>query len=425
MATEREDPVSISIGEMLQSLSPLSPDCCIARVPNYLRKANEQAYEPELIAIGPYHHAKPHLKAMEEHKIRYFQLLLQERRENDVSRYVMIIRSLEEKARKCYSDPFALESDDFVKMLLLDGCFIVQLIRKFSEIRLRDESDPIFKLVSLRGTIRRDTLLVENQLPLFVLWELYAMIEYPDQRTFMAIVFSFFCHILPGEGWPQNSLNSIRVIKHLVDLVHECWHPSPLELKAYQNLNKNVPWNFIHCVTELKEAGIKFQMKRGNSLFDLKFENGTMKIPTLRIYDSLEGTLRNLIAFEQFSSHRGLNHVTDYVLLFHCLVNSTKDVEILRQSGIIENMLGDDEEVARMLNRLGVSVFFSPDNFYYSELFNKVNKYCDRRWNKWIANLKHNYLNSPWALISFLAAVVLLLLTLVQTIFSVLSFYSK
>ncbi|WRX20695.1 Protein of unknown function DUF247 [Theobroma cacao] len=166
-------------------------------------------------------------------------------------------------------------------------------------------------------------------------------------------------------------------------------------------------------------------MKRGNSLFDLKFENGTMKIPTLRIYDSLEGTLRNLIAFEQFSSHRGLNHVTDYVLLFHCLVNATKDVEILRQSGIIENMLGDDEEVARMLNRLGVSVFFSPDNFYYSELFNKVNKYCDRRWNKWIANLKHNYLNSPWALISFLAAVVLLLLTLVQAIFSVLSFYSK
>ncbi|XVF29132.1 hypothetical protein REPUB_Repub15cG0093200 [Reevesia pubescens] len=422
MATEREDPVSISVGQMLRSLSPLSPESCIGRVPNFLRRVNEIAYEPELIAIGPYHHAKHHLKAMEEHKIRYLQLLLQEKMENDVSKYVMILRNLEEQARKCYTEPIGLESDDFVRLMLLDGCFIVQLIRKFSKMELRDENDLIFKLTSLRGIIRRDLLLLENQLPLFVVWELYGMVEYPDQRTFVATVFYFFCHILPGEGWPRNNVNSIREIKHLVGLVHECWHPSPVELKTCEKLNKNAPWNFINSVTDLQEAGVKFQKEQGSSLFDIKFQYGTMKIPTLRIFDSLECTLRNLIAFEQFSSVRGLNHVTDYVILFHCLINSSKDVEILRQRGIIENMLGDDEEVAGMLNRLGMSVHFSRDTFYYSEVFNKVNKYCNRRWNKWIANLKHNYFNSPWALVSFLAAVVLLHFQLVQTIFSVLSY---
>lgn len=78
--------------------------------------------------------------------------------------------------------------------------------------------------------------------------------------------------ILLGKGWPQSSLNSIREIKHL-DVVHECWHPPLLELKAYQNLDKNVLKFHTLC---LKVSGIKFQMKRGNSLFHLKFKNGTM-----------------------------------------------------------------------------------------------------------------------------------------------------
>ncbi|KAK8476304.1 hypothetical protein V6N13_048452 [Hibiscus sabdariffa] len=35
---ELEDPVSISIGEMLRSSSATSPQPCISRVPNYLRQ---------------------------------------------------------------------------------------------------------------------------------------------------------------------------------------------------------------------------------------------------------------------------------------------------------------------------------------------------------------------------------------------------
>lgn len=105
MAEERDDPVAIRIGKKLQAISPISSDCCIFKVPNYLRKVNEKAYEPEVVAIGPYHHGKNHLKQMEEHKIRFLQLLLQERRENDVTNYVMVMRELEEETRKCYAEP--------------------------------------------------------------------------------------------------------------------------------------------------------------------------------------------------------------------------------------------------------------------------------------------------------------------------------
>ncbi|WRX20694.1 Protein of unknown function DUF247 [Theobroma cacao] len=184
---------------------------------------------------------------------------------------------------------------------------------------------------------------------------------------------------------------------------------------------KTIECSFMHCATELKEAGIRFKKVEGRSIFDIKFENGTMKIPTLEIDDHTEWFLRNVIAYEQFFSESSLNHVTDYMIFMDCLINSRKDVEILRQRGIVKNLLGDDEVIATMFNRLGDSVAISAFSLY-SEVFNNVNMHCSGRWNKQFANLKHNYFNSPWAFLSFLAAVLLLLLTMVQAVFSVLSY---
>ncbi|CAL2240902.1 unnamed protein product [Prunus armeniaca] len=49
---------------------------CIYRVPNKLRKVNEAAYTPQLISIGPFHHGKPELKDMENHKKKYCENFL-------------------------------------------------------------------------------------------------------------------------------------------------------------------------------------------------------------------------------------------------------------------------------------------------------------------------------------------------------------
>jgi len=42
-----------------------------------------------------------------------------------------------------------------------------------------------------------------------------------------------------------------------------------------------------------------------------------------------------------------------------------------------------------------------------------------------MAKLKRDYFNSPWALISLLAAVALLLFTLAQTVFTVMPYFQK
>ncbi|XWS22400.1 hypothetical protein CRYUN_Cryun29cG0030700 [Craigia yunnanensis] len=355
-------------------------------------------------------------------------------------------------------------------MMLLDGCFIVQLIRMRFKYQLRDPNDLVFKVRSLFKAVCLDLLLVENQLPFFVIWELYSMLEIRDQYSFKKRVFEFFSFVLPKKLHPREDWKSIEEINHLLHFIHHCSHHDPtnsnknrnqsvrwhsigctmkLEEAGIKNMNqsdrwnsvgcatkleeagiKNMnqsDWNSIGCATKLEEAGMKFEMSEGNSLFDIRFESGsgTMKIPLITVDDSTEGLLRNHVAFEQIHPGEKLHHVTDFLVFMDNLIDSAKDVEILRQHKIIENILGDNEAVATMFNRLGHHVGFSSKDFYYSQVFNQINHYCSRcqSWKKFIAYLKRNYFNSPWApLVSVVAAFTLLLLAVLQTLYTILSY---
>ncbi|GMP86423.1 hypothetical protein CsSME_00039205 [Camellia sinensis var. sinensis] len=50
---------------------------CIFRVHEGLCHANEKAYATKLVSIRPHHHGQPKLLAMQKHKERYLESLLQ------------------------------------------------------------------------------------------------------------------------------------------------------------------------------------------------------------------------------------------------------------------------------------------------------------------------------------------------------------
>ncbi|CAL2234818.1 unnamed protein product [Prunus armeniaca] len=81
-------------------------------------------------------------------------------------------------------------------------------------------------------------------------------------------------------------------------------------------------------------------------------------------------------------------------------VNTEKDVEFLLKDGIVENMLGDDNEVCTLINNLGRGISVDRESFYFTTLSESLNSYCRKPWNKWKANLRQNYFNTPWATIS-------------------------
>ncbi|KAG8378194.1 hypothetical protein BUALT_Bualt08G0112500 [Buddleja alternifolia] len=438
---EPKDHVSIRITEKLQELPDSSYKPSIFRVSDDLRCVDEKLYEPKLLAVGPFHHGKKHLQKMEQHKFRYLRHLLKRIDKYSVDDYVMEIRSLEEKARGCYADSIELSRDNFVHMLLLDGIFIIELIRKYLFYEWREDDDTIFQHEQVLIQLFHDLMLVENQVPFFVLEKLFSMTESDPDDNILYLIQAFADYISP---WPDASKItgevSMENIDHLLGLVYRIWCSSFAETSRPDKAEEDRNWcSFakmvastpvkaeeeevlaINSSTELQEAGIKFLKDTESNFLDIKFTKGVMKIPRFHVKDATESVLRNLIAYEHFVIVRHPKYVTYYAFFWDCLINSSKDVVILRRHGIFTNWLGDDEMVCSMFNRLGRDKLKPPD-FCYDDVFNKVNQHCRNPWHSWMANLRHNYFNTPWAFISFFAALMLLLFTLTQTVFSVLSY---
>ncbi|KAI8011082.1 UPF0481 protein [Camellia lanceoleosa] len=417
---ERADNVSIRITEKLANFYHPSSECCIFRMHDGFRRQNEKAYEPLMVAIGPYHRGKAKLKQMEEHKLWYLEQLLNREKNKSVNEYIMAIKELEERARNCYAETIPLESDEFVEMMLLDGVFIIELFRKSIMRRLRAENDHIFQSEHIRYALRRDLILLENQLPFFILVRLFNMTKTDLDLEIIEIAVKFLQYNAPEQKLEAPRRISINNIKHLLHLVHSCW------CFEFSEMNRNATkkqLEFINSATELQESGIQFKKAKETNLFDINFTSGILEIPFLIIEgEPGESFFTNIVAFEVCPSYDEPRYVCDYVVFMNCLINSSKDVRLLCHSGIIESWVGDDAELYSMWHKLFNITITDTENFSYSQVFNDVNNHCKRRQNVWMANLKRNYFNSPWALISFLAATILLLLTVAQTIFSILSF---
>ncbi|KAI8009917.1 UPF0481 protein [Camellia lanceoleosa] len=392
---------------------------------DHLRKENEKAYEPSIVAIGPYHHGKPNLKGMEVHKLRFLRRFLSRRNETRVNRYVMAIRELEDRARKCYAETTGLgldcNSNQFVEMMLLDGFFIIELFCMGKMIRLVNENQQFFQSVQPVLTHENDHIFQAFHNVQQLLAENDHIFRSTYSNSGIIQIGLDFLKILT----PQNELQapsgiSIDNIKHLLDLVHNCW------CSKFPETNRNVitreKWEFINSATELQEAGVQFKKAEGSNLFDIKFNSGALEIPLLSITNYTESFLTNLVAFELCPSYDKPKYVCDYIVFMDHLINSSKDVRLLNRSGIIESWVGDDAEVYSMWHKLFKITLTDLKSFGYSEVFINVNNHCERRRNRWMANLRRNHFNSPWALISFLAVTILLLLTVAQTVFSILSF---
>ncbi|KAL9386532.1 hypothetical protein Peur_019656 [Populus x canadensis] len=418
----RRDPLIVQIDNKLGDLPSIHSTCSICKVPSRLRHVNERAFEPEILSIGPYHRGKDKLKMMEEHKKRYLQKLLQRRGERSVSEYVTAMIGVEAEARKFYDQSVSLGQDEFVEMLLLDGCFIVELIRKYNNIPgVSGEDDPVFEVPWILSCVETDTMLLENQLPFFVLQKLFTKTSGQNEKDFFGMALKFCKQIFRGLGNHRILDNGCN---HLLDMLYHAGYQPPDSTES----PKDNDWYFIRNAKELQEAGIKFKKREGSTrlLFDVDFlENGTIEIPCLKIDDRTESLFRNLVTYEQCSRRKHL-YVTDYITLMDCLINNQEDVQILRHSEIIENGLGDDGKVCILFNNLGKNVIHSRrHHFYYNKVFDGAKEHCNRKRNIWMAKLKHDYFNSPWALLSFLAAVALLLFTLAQTVFTVMPYFQK
>jgi hypothetical protein len=197
----------------------------------------------------------------------------------------------------------------------------------------------------------------------------------------------------------------IQGIEHIVDLDRK------LSTLSIEDKEERIGgWEPLPSATSLVEAGIKFKRAMSSqNILDIKFVDGKLEIPPLVIHEVTETAFWNLISYEQCYP-KCEARITSYAVLLNNLINSAKDMDILCENKIIEN------DAAQLFNKLYHDTYVY--DYCYTDLGRQVNSFCQRGWSRWHAVLVGKYFNTPWVGFSILAAVILLILTLVQTVYA-------
>ncbi|MQL97178.1 hypothetical protein Taro_029867, partial [Colocasia esculenta] len=425
--TGREEIKNPDIAEIEDQMETEEDLISIWRLHSSIREQESEAYEPKIVSIGPLHHGKKRLHAMEQTKWRYVQSLIDRSPNNSIRYYIRAIHECEDHARKQYY-PEELKSypqKDFVKLLVRDGCFIVEyFLRNFFKVDL-DMADDSGWVPSL---VRRDLMLFENQIPYFVLVKLFEETHIGDVRVreISPNLMDLALRSLGVEGdLPQVKPQEVDKALHLLHLLHLYHRRRLINYDLTEQQQSTAPHSqevpkMIPNAIELDKAGVKFKKKDDvDSPLKVSFSNGLLEIPSLSVDEETSTRLRNFIAFEQ-SFNDVKNHFISYAFFMDNIINTESDVALLRKHKIIQSKLGSDKEVANMFNKLCKGTYINYGNHYNAGLFVDVNAYCEVPLNRWRASLKSTHLRNPWTVISLLAGILLISLALIQTIFTII-----
>jgi len=411
---------------------------------------------------------------MEKHKVRYFKDFLK-RTGKSKEDLLEIIKVEKEKISHCYSEEqishcnsedCILESDDhFVKIILLDAIFIIELFLKEKDSKKQkkdeeekahsegkkteeeevgeeakrkrkkgeeEEEEYILRKPWLKSGIENDLMLLENQLPFFILEKLYMFalnvspscnhLEVGKQivkrdAPFVMLSRNFF------DTYDKHKQSIIdKEVKHFTDLLRYFLRLVPrLEMKP----DKGGLDNRI-CATKLEDAGLKFKVGENRHLLDISFvmnrclrkfpcfnlswlvaclpclENrflehmeAILEVPHIVIDDNTEVIFRNLIALEQ-CHYPSQPYICNYAMLLDNLIDSEKDVDLLVEKQIIDNNIGSNQAVAELINRLCLEMVVTTRESCYSDIGEEINTYSHNPWNRIMAGMKSKFFCDFW-----------------------------
>nr|GLL27247.1 UPF0481 protein At3g47200-like isoform X1 [Ipomoea trifida] len=396
-------------------------------------------YKPSFVSIGPKYSKEVDQIKDKEYKNMYMKSFLERATEqSEEEEYREYLRNpdmkLMDNARNYYKEigiTYPHNDEELVEMLVLDGCFVVEFVLKCKE---GGNDDPRNSVDGKKA--REDMLLFENQLPFEVVSAIYKKMigdteEVPNfirlvKFTFASLAPNFTINNFHDDNKPQQPMDLLHVVYSLC-LPRDA---QALISQATKGNEENM-WlrlNHMNSATELKEVGISFEKigqvfnmpkkygkipalkyRNGNSLFDISIYDGVMSIPCFKVDNFTELFFRNIIAMEQRCDTLNPKYFTDYARLMDHLLDTNRDVSLLRKNGIIQNLLGEDRKVAYIFNNLSVEVDTST-NFYFASMYKAV----DEHYRDDCCNLSKTQAYCLWKVISTLLVAVPLLILAVR-----------
>ncbi|KAG5534885.1 hypothetical protein RHGRI_022864 [Rhododendron griersonianum] len=403
-------------GSISTALDRYSKKRSIFKVPALLKNLNDKAYEPQMVSFGPYHNGKEHLMPMEKCKHNTLLHFLK-RSEKPLQSYVDALVPMVQDLKDCYDalhPSWNADTSGFLKLMVLDGCFMLRILGgNFS----KNWPGPVFGDMETAG-IKRDMLLLENQLPMLVLVKIDQVQNGGElrqefiQKHVPLRYFSF---------WPR----SVAKCLHVLDMYRKTliWDERYVsETPPTFSVQTHAFWSAI----ELTEAGIRLEAEETISFHK---DKGVLRLPRLEVNNATESIFLNLIAFDGLHAWGFQGEVTSFIYFMRQLIQSPRDVRLLISSHILENGIGSDEAIVQLFDSLSKEVPIL--NPFTSKMFNDVYKpiqdYRRKPQNRLRAYLVHAYHEStnwsPLAYLSILAAILLFILSFLQTWYTIYPYY--
>ncbi|ONH95004.1 hypothetical protein PRUPE_7G045900 [Prunus persica] len=396
----------------------------IQRVPVMFREDHkyQRYYEPRVTAIGPFHHDKfQWCQQGEKLKLQLAVNFVRDSKQNEADLLKKVDVNIKE-LRECYAqEPTGrYVDDDLALMLFVDGCSTLEFIYKYDDLECFEiKSDQV-------ALAEQDIFLLENQLPYQLLKLLMSSSsiheDLEDSIERFVLMHSTFAPYQPQRVAGAARREDVRISTepeptHLLELLRTRILGYPPK-KSEPSVNIR-PQSF-HNVQELQAAGIQFRPVRGPSVLgDIYFKSflwlGFLYLPKIKVDDSMAHKFMNLIAYEMCPDFQNDFGVTSYIGFLDSLINYADDVKHLRKNHILRNLLGSDEEVARLFNEIGTDLV--PNNAIYRNVKRMIEDHYQTRWKKWMAQFFYDHFSKPWIL-AFIGVLSGLGLSAVQTWYS-------
>ncbi|CAK8571137.1 unnamed protein product [Lathyrus sativus] len=447
------------------------------------REHFEKQYSPKFVSIGPIHHDSPNLKLGENYKLTWAAKYIQTTQQDPEFLHKKIADNIFELKSRFADDVLALANiaeslkdfrgleEKLAWLLFADGCSLLYILINVKLYQLDKPKDRITNLGQIDGVninvdddpehlnmkvdqlvlVMMDVLLLENQLPykvLKLLWKnendkelIDTMKNFlknyhwatQDKKTTWSRpgIFSNTGQIKKTKAEDDLPNDIIETPTHLLDLQRKMILLTKSNSKTEANKEANYEMKqsgkyseemmTYRNIQDLTAVGIKLKSSRTRSPTDVDFSEdwfaAKLTLPEIVVDDNTAASFLNLIAYEMCPDFKNDYGICSFAVFMDSLIDHPEDVKKLRSKGILVNSLGSDEEVANLFNIISTDLVLNPET--YLKVKAKIHEHYRNKCNIWITEGCNTYFSNPWAITGFIAAVIALVLTFVQTWFSI------
>ena len=438
----------------------------IQRVPMFLRQ-NERFYKycrPKIISFGPIHHNAINLKEGEHYKLlwtsifvaKYGRKIKQDANEACKLLFKKIEYNIEELKNMFTEDAIeGYDDNELVWILFVDGCSLLHFMENVD-----DQCPDVLNLkFDQLMHIWRDTLLLENQLPRKMLEILceemgidleflinnsfgigkakrfgMVILKLENPKPFHILDFARSLYLSPSDN-VSNFEEHAQMETQSEGSGHNPKNTNQ-DQEDSDKLEIDLNWNTYKSIRDLKTVGIRVVANKGDEWkwsdisFKSKWFSGELRLPIFLFNDVTPYFFRNLIAYEMCPDVHYNYECCSFFSFMDSLVDNAEDVKELRSAGVFQNLLGSDEELAKLFNDLGddlptkmcCHIYYTKAVAYskkYILIKRQIEKHYKNKWKTWLAQAYNTHFNTPWAIIAFFAALLALVLTFIQTWFAI------